>query len=51
MVFALSFSVMFWLISQIYGMGWLFNIGLIIFIGIAIYTAYTRQHGNRFMRS
>ncbi|MDY0393969.1 DUF3784 domain-containing protein [Virgibacillus halophilus] len=42
MMFALSFSVVLWLISQIYDMNWLFYFGLVLFIGLFVFFARNR---------
>ncbi|MFD2211237.1 DUF3784 domain-containing protein [Virgibacillus halophilus] len=41
MMFALSFSVVLWLISQIYDMNWLFYFGLVLFIGLFVFLLET----------
>src|SRR5699024_6392904 len=37
MMFALSFSVLLWLFSEVYEISWLFYIGLTLFIGLIIF--------------
>ena len=51
MMFALSFSVVLWLISQVYELDWLFYFGLALFIGIIIYLLIYINTGNRFKKT
>ncbi|WP_234447108.1 DUF3784 domain-containing protein [Virgibacillus salexigens] len=37
MMFALSFSMLFWVFSEAYEINWLFAFGLVLFIGIIIF--------------
>src|SRR5699024_309987 len=51
MMFALTFSVALWLISQIYDMNSLFYMGLILFIGLIIFLLVYVNTGNRFKKT
>jgi len=51
MMFALSFSVVLWLISEVYEMSWLFYIGLALFIGLIIFLLIYVNTGNRFKKA
>ena len=48
MMFALSFCVVLWLISEVYEIGWLFYIGLSLFIGLITFLLIYANTGNRF---
>jgi len=50
MMFALSFSMLFWIFSVAYEMNWLFTLGLVLFIGIVIFTIIYINTGNRFKK-
>lgn len=50
MMFALSFSVVLWLISEVYEMSKLFYIGLSLFIGLIIFLLIYANTGNRFKK-
>lgn len=47
-MFALSFSVVLWLFSEVYEISWLFYIGLTLFIGLIIFLFIYTNTGNRF---
>ncbi|MGN8646651.1 DUF3784 domain-containing protein [Gracilibacillus sp. HCP3S3_G5_1] len=50
MMFALSFSMLFWIFSVAYEMNWLFVLGLVLFIGIVIFILIYVNTGNRFKK-
>lgn len=50
-MFALTFSVVFWLISQIYEMNWLFYFGLVLFIGLITFLLGYVNTGSRFKKT
>lgn len=50
MMFALSLSVVLWLISEVYEIGWLFYIGLSLFIGLIIFLFIYTNTENRFKK-
>ena len=50
MMFALSFSVMLWLLSEVYQISWLFFLGLALFIAIIILMILYVNTGNRFKK-
>lgn len=50
MMFALSFSMLLWLFSELYNIDWLFYLGLIIFIGIVAFMLIYMNTGNRFKK-
>ena len=50
MMFALSFSMLFWIVSIIYDINWLFQFGVILFVGIIIFTIVYVNTGNRFKK-
>ena len=49
-MFAISFSVVFWVLSEAYEANWLFVFGLILFIGIVVFTLIYANTGNRFKK-
>lgn len=49
-MFALSFSMVFWVLSEALQIGWLFVVGLILFIGIVIFILIYGNTGNRFKK-
>lgn len=50
MMFSLSFSMIFWVLSEIFEQDWLFTVGLILFIGIVIFMVSHVNTGNRFKK-
>lgn len=50
MMFALSFSMVFWVLSEVFEKGWLFTIGLILFIVIIVFMMIHVNTGNRFKK-
>lgn len=48
MMFSLCFSMLFWVLSVAYELDWLFALGLVLFIGIIVFTIYYVNTGNRF---
>lgn len=48
MMFALSFSMVFWALSSLFDIDWLFIIGLILFISIVVAMLVYMNTGNRF---
>ncbi len=49
-MFALSFSMVLWVLSEAYEINWLFVFGLILFIGIVVFTLIYANTGNRFKK-
>lgn len=47
-MFALAFSMLFWILSIVFKMTWLFLVGLILFIGIIAFSIVYMNTGNRF---
>ena len=50
MMFALSFSMLFWILSIVYEMNWLLGLGLVLFIGIVVFMIIYVNTGNRFKK-
>ena len=50
MMFALSFSMLFWVLSEAYDMNWLFYTGLILFLAIVAFMVMITNTGNRFKK-
>ena len=50
MMFALSFSIVFWVLSDAYDIKWLFAFGLILFPGIVAFTLFYMNTGYRFKK-
>lgn len=50
MMFALAFSMLFWILSAAYETNWLFALGLVLFIGIVVFTVIYVNTGNRFKK-
>ncbi|HLR67587.1 MAG TPA: DUF3784 domain-containing protein [Virgibacillus sp.] len=50
MMFALSFSMLFWAVSEAYEINWLFYFGLVLFIAIVVFTLIYINTGNRFKK-
>ncbi|WP_438316753.1 DUF3784 domain-containing protein [Sporosarcina sp. FA9] len=50
MMFALSFSMVFWLLSEVYDINWLFYFGLVLFFGIIAFTIIYMNAGNKFKK-
>lgn len=50
MMFALSFSMVFFVISEAIGVKWVFIVGLILFIGIFIFTLFYTNKWGRFKK-
>lgn len=50
MMFALSFSMVFWAVSEAYEIIWLFYFGLVLFIAIVIFMLIYVNVGNRFLK-
>lgn len=50
MMFALSFSMLFWVFSELYEINWLFIIGLVLFIVIVVIMLVYINTGNRFKK-
>ncbi|WP_368655035.1 DUF3784 domain-containing protein [Ornithinibacillus sp. 4-3] len=50
MMFALSFSMLFWVFSEIYEIDWLFVFGFVLFIGIVVFMLIYMNTGNRFKK-
>ncbi len=50
MMFALSFSMVFWVISEAYEIDWLFYVGLVLFIAIVVFMLVYVNTKNRFKK-
>lgn len=50
MMFALSFSMLFWVFSEAYEINWLFIVGLVLFIAIVVIMLVYINTGNRFKK-
>lgn len=50
MMFALSFSMLLWFISEAYEINWLFYVGLVLFLVIITYMLIYVNTGNRFKK-
>ncbi|GAE25417.1 hypothetical protein JCM9140_1410 [Halalkalibacter wakoensis JCM 9140] len=51
MMFALVFSQMLWMLSDIFEIKWLFVVGLVLFLGIVGFILFYVNTGNRFKKS
>ncbi len=51
MIFALSFSMVFWLLSIVFEAAWLFIIWITMFLAIVIFMLNFMNAGNRFKKS
>jgi hypothetical protein len=49
-MFSLAFSMVFWVVSEAFGIKWLFNFGLILFIGIVVFILIYANTGNRYKK-
>lgn len=49
-MFALSFSMLFWVFSEVYDRTWLFYMGLILFLAIIAFMLVFINRGNRFKK-
>ena len=49
-MFALSFSMVFWVLSEAYEIKWLFTFGVVLFIGIIAFILIYANTGNRFKK-
>ncbi|MFD1068005.1 DUF3784 domain-containing protein [Oceanobacillus locisalsi] len=50
MMFAISLSVLLWVLSDIYGRDWLFVLGMVLFVAIVIFMLVYMNTGNRFKK-
>lgn|SRR5699024_9264841 len=50
MMFALSFSMLFWILSIAYERNWLFSLGLILFFGMVVFMIIYVNTGDRFKK-
>lgn len=50
MMFALSFSMVFWVLSEALEIKWLFSVGLVLFISIVVFLLIYANTGNRFKK-
>lgn len=50
MMFAFSFIMVFWLLSDLYRMDWLLYVGIALFIGLFIFMMIYMNTGNRFKK-
>lgn len=51
MMFALSFSMIFWILSDLLQANWLFIVGLVLFFGIVLFLVIYANTGNRFKKN
>ena len=49
-MFGLSLSMVLWVFSEAYEIEWLFFVGLILFLGIVVFTLIYVNSGNRFKK-
>lgn len=49
-MFALSFSMVFWILSDALNITWLFILGFVLFIGIVVFILIYLNTGNRFKK-
>ncbi len=49
-MFALSFSMLFWLLSDAYDIKWLYHIGLVLFLSVIAFMLIFINTGNRFKK-
>ncbi|MFB9974094.1 DUF3784 domain-containing protein [Allobacillus sp. SKP2-8] len=49
-MFALSFSMIFWLLSVAYDLKWLFYIGLVLFLAVIVFMLIYINTGGRFKK-
>lgn len=49
-MFGLSLSMVLWVFSEAYEIEWLFFVGLILFLGIVVFTLIYVNTGNRFKK-
>lgn len=49
-MFGLSLSMVLWVFSEAYEIKWLFIVGLILFLGIVVFTLIYVNTGNRFKK-
>lgn len=50
MMFALAFSMILWVLSEVYGIDWLFVAGLILFIFITLFMVVYMNIGQKFRK-
>src|SRR5690625_141262 len=50
MMFTLSFSMLFWVVSEAYEINWLFYFGLVLFVGIVVFMLIYVNTRNRFKK-
>lgn len=50
MMIALSFSMVFWVLSEYYEVDWLFYVGLVMFLGLTVFMLIYTNTGNRFKK-
>ena len=50
MMFALAFSMVFWVLADVLATGWLFGVGIALFIGILVFSLAYANTGNRFRK-
>ena len=50
MMFALAFSMILWVLSEVYGLDWLFVAGLILFIFITLFMVVYMNVGKNFRK-
>jgi len=50
MMFALSFSMAFFVISEVFGVKWFFFVGIIFFVGILVFTLIYTYKWNKFKK-
>lgn len=49
-MFLLSFSMLFWVMSELYDLAWLDTLGYILFFGIILFMIIYTKTGNRFKK-
>ncbi|AXI11183.1 DUF3784 domain-containing protein [Oceanobacillus sp. 143] len=49
-MFALSSSMILWVLSEVYEINWLLVLGIILFIGIVVFSLIYANTGNRFKK-
>ena len=50
MMFALAFSMVLWLLSDLWDASWLFTLGIVLFIGSILFILIYVNTGNRFRK-
>lgn len=50
MMFALAFSMVFWVLADLLATGWLFGMGMALFLGITVFALVYVNTGDRFRK-